>query len=346
MKVIVPCAGKSSRFPNMRPKWMLTHPSGDLMVKKVVEGLDAEPKDIVVTMLAEHEEKYSIIKGLKESLGSEIQVVVLDKQTSSQSETVYLTIKKLGLKEGFFIKDSDSLFESGPIEEKYNYVCYSDLQDYESINPGNKSYIKMNTQNIITDIAEKLAISRFFNVGGYYFTSPLEYIKSYEELSKKYENKELYISHIIENMLGQGGVFFGKYVKKYTDWGTWAQWSEYKSRFRVLFVDVDGVVFQNGAQYHKPHWEDAKPIAKNVERIKALSQDERVQIFFVTARPESMRKMTEQRLESLGIRHSGLIMGCMHAKRILVNDFSATLPYPSCEAINILRDSEDLEKYI
>ena len=24
--LIVPIAGKSSRFPNIRPKWMLTHP--------------------------------------------------------------------------------------------------------------------------------------------------------------------------------------------------------------------------------------------------------------------------------------------------------------------------------
>lgn len=29
MKLIVPCAGKSSGFPNMRPKWMLTHPEGE-----------------------------------------------------------------------------------------------------------------------------------------------------------------------------------------------------------------------------------------------------------------------------------------------------------------------------
>ena len=30
MNLIIPMAGKSSRFPNMRPKWMLTHPQETL----------------------------------------------------------------------------------------------------------------------------------------------------------------------------------------------------------------------------------------------------------------------------------------------------------------------------
>lgn len=34
--LIIPCGGKSSRFPNMRPKWLLTHPDGQLMIQKAV----------------------------------------------------------------------------------------------------------------------------------------------------------------------------------------------------------------------------------------------------------------------------------------------------------------------
>jgi hypothetical protein len=37
MHLIVPIAGRSTRFPGMRPKWMSTHPPGDMMV---VEALD------------------------------------------------------------------------------------------------------------------------------------------------------------------------------------------------------------------------------------------------------------------------------------------------------------------
>ena len=38
--LIVPCAGRSSRFPNNRPKWSLTHPNGNLMLTESLFGLE------------------------------------------------------------------------------------------------------------------------------------------------------------------------------------------------------------------------------------------------------------------------------------------------------------------
>ena len=38
--LIIPCAGRSTRFPNSRPKWSLTHPYGDLMFIQSIKGLD------------------------------------------------------------------------------------------------------------------------------------------------------------------------------------------------------------------------------------------------------------------------------------------------------------------
>ena len=38
--LLIPAAGKSSRFPNMRPKWMLTHPNGNMMFVESISGLD------------------------------------------------------------------------------------------------------------------------------------------------------------------------------------------------------------------------------------------------------------------------------------------------------------------
>ena len=40
--LIIPCAGKSSRFPNMKPKYMLTHPDGKLMIEKAMENINLE----------------------------------------------------------------------------------------------------------------------------------------------------------------------------------------------------------------------------------------------------------------------------------------------------------------
>lgn len=347
MKLIVPCAGKSSRFPNMRPKWMLNHPDGDMMVAKAISQLNVPSKDVIIVILKEHEEQYDVIKGLKNNISNEINVVVLDEPTKSQSETIYLALKKAGVNESFLIKDSDNMFKIEKPNENYNYVCYSDIHNYEDINPGNKSYIKLNEQGIIVDIVEKKIISSFFNVGGYYFKNPEKFISTFEKLSRTAEQKELYISHVIQEMIAnQNEVFLAKQVENYFDWGTLKEWQKYQQKFRTFFFDIDGILFENAAQHFKPRWGDKGPIKENAELIKSLSQDPYTQIFFITSRPESYRQLTEKQLNDLGIKHEGIIMGCFHAKRVIVNDFSSTTGYPTCEAIHILRDSEDLKKYI
>ncbi len=347
MKVIIPCGGKSSRFPNMRPKWMLTHPEGDMMIKKAIEGLKAKESDIIITILKEHEDQYDIIKGLKDNLGSSIKVIILDNPTKSQAETVYLTIKKANLNESFFVKDSDNTFSFELKDENINYVCYSDIHEYTEINPGNKSYIKMNDQNIIIDIVEKKIISSFFNVGGYHFRNPTLFIESFERINNMGRNSELYVSHIIQDLIAnRKEVFFGKKVENYFDWGTADEWRKYTKRFRTFFFDIDGILFENASQHFKPRWGETLPIKENLEIIKKLSEDPYAQIYFITSRPEKYRKLTETKLKELSIKYYGLLMGCLHAKRIIVNDFSNTTGYPTCEAINILRDSEDLKKYI
>jgi len=345
MKVILPCAGKSSRFPEMRPKWMLTHPDGDLMVKKAIDGLKGiQNKDIIITILKEHEEKYGISNGLRENIGKDIQIIILDHPTSSQSETIYLTIKKAKINESFLVKDSDNTFEV-EVPAENNYICYSDLQNYDEINPANKSYLAINNQGIIVDFVEKKIISTTFNVGGYFFKSCKKFIEIYEKLSK-INLHELYLSHIVEQMIMEGEIFLGKEVKNYHDWGTLKDWQRYRQKFKVYFFDIDGVFLKNSAQYHFPLWKDAEWLKENLKTLKELSENPCIQIYFVTSRPEKYRKILEEKFKKENIKYSQLIMGCNHAKRVIVNDFSNTSVYPSCESINIPRDSEELRKYL
>lgn len=58
--LILPVSGKSSRYPGMRPKWLLTMPDGKLMIEKCVELLDLTKfSRIIVIALSEHVNKYS-----------------------------------------------------------------------------------------------------------------------------------------------------------------------------------------------------------------------------------------------------------------------------------------------
>jgi NDP-sugar pyrophosphorylase family protein len=122
MKVIVPCCGSSSRFPGQPPKWMLPAHDGRPMLRLAIAGLEMSLDDLVVTILAEHEATYSVIAGLEKAFGRPIKVVALEERTKSQSETVACTLRKLGLEEPFFVKDSDGVFNLDGLEDRKSVV--------------------------------------------------------------------------------------------------------------------------------------------------------------------------------------------------------------------------------
>ena len=68
--LIIPVAGQFSRFPNMRPKWLMTMPDGSIMLEKSVSKFEVSLFDkIYVVALKEHIEKHTnknlLIKSLK-----------------------------------------------------------------------------------------------------------------------------------------------------------------------------------------------------------------------------------------------------------------------------------------
>ena len=66
MNLIIPMAGKSTRFPELRPKWMLTHPNGNFMALESILGFDLSLfNNIYFVYLKEHEEKYHFRKGFQ-----------------------------------------------------------------------------------------------------------------------------------------------------------------------------------------------------------------------------------------------------------------------------------------
>ena len=55
-----------------------------------------------------------------------------------------------------------------------------------------------------------------------------------------------------------------------------------------------------------------------------------------------MQDITLSELNEKGILYDELVMGLPHCKRVIINDFANSNPYPSCEAINISRNSDNL----
>jgi len=343
--LIVPMAGKSSRFPGSRPKWMLTHPkSGRFMGIESVTGLKLGLFDqIKFVCLKEHEKKHGFLKGFTEELrengiGDRSEILLLDKPTASQSETVVVAIRRLGVEGFVFVKDSDSFFRYDPAPGG-NQVAYFDLSDCEAISPGSKSYVQTDSNGMLTNIVEKKVISPLFSVGGYGFESAEELCGTFDKVSSMGAEGEIYISHLIFEMLLSGSKFSSRRVEDYKDWGTIEDWRRYTRQYRCLFMDIDGVLLTN-TSVHFSNLGEGAPVRDNIEFLESLRRAGKTTVFLTTSRPESHREATEAELKAKGIGYDRLLMGLPHCQRVVVNDFSPSNPHPSCSAVNIRRDED------
>lgn len=348
--LIVPMGGKSSRFPDMRPKWMLTHPmTNRFMVTEAISGLNLDFFDsIYFVFLSEHEKTYKFFDGFLLELDNfgiseKSKCVFLKEQTSSQSETVYNCIKISGIEGFIFIKDSDGYYECN-LHSDSNQIAFFDLNDMDDINARTKSYIELDINRMVTNIVEKKVISSTFSVGGYGFESASDFCTTYEKI-RDFEG-ECYVSNVIFEMMLSGSRFNGLPTRNFKDWGTLKEWEKYKNQYTCLFVDIDGTLITNSSVHFPPYVGQGEPLTNNIKHLNSLHKSGKSKIILTTSRPKHLRNLTIQELDEKGVLYDELIMGLPHCKRIIINDFAKSNSYPSCESINIPRNSNNLSDFL
>ena len=275
-------------------------------------------------------------------LRAKSNVVLLPEQTDSQSETVYTFLSGYELDGFIFIKDSDGFYRCD-VEER-NQVAYFDLNDMDDINARTKSYVDLDVNDVVTNIVEKKVISSTFSSGGYGFADAKEFCKTFEKLQDM--DGECYISHIIFEMMLSGSTFYGTKTTDFKDWGTLDAWNKYKSQYKCLFVDIDGTLITNSSHHFPPYTGSGEPIEDNIDLLAELHEQGKARIILTTSRPERLRQLTIQELQTKGIPFDDLVMGLPHCQRIVINDFARSNPYPSCSAINIPRNENNLTEFL
>jgi len=348
--LVLPIAGQSTRFQDVRPKFLLIHPNGNLMITEAIRGLDLSQFDkILVIGLIEHQNKYNFRTAIIDEFTHELyipkeKIIILEIQpTNNQPTTIYKGLQLANITEGsILIKDCDNYFE---LNSKYenNFIAVSDLHKFKEINASNKSYINIGKNNTITNIVEKEVIGNLFCCGGYYFDDVTQFKHYYEEL-KEYSN--LYISHIIYKMILDKHLFMVEETNNYIDWGTLEDWLNYTSKFKTIFVDLDGILVYNSSRHIAPTWGQSNPIQENIDIINKLYDSGFAYIVITTSRLESNKELTLLQIQNYGIRYNKLIMGLPHCQRILINDYSKTNPYPSAVSINLERNNSTLSNLL
>jgi histidinol phosphatase-like enzyme len=106
---------------------------------------------------------------------------------------------------------------------------------------------------------------------------------------------------------------------------------------KTIFLDIDGCIL-----YHKGNLSNQmllKPelLSNVIEKLNEW-EAEGHKIILITGRKESMRNLTENQLEKLGIFYDQLIMGINRGERILINDFKSNSNCAMATAINVERN--------
>lgn len=226
MEIIIPCAGLSTRFPNMKPKYLLIGANNKLMLENVIENITGK-YNITVILLREHVINFNAQQILEKTFGNRIKIVILENPTSGPADTVYQGVvqSSIDTKDSILIKDCDSFYNTAIINGNAVYVAKID-KNPNIHNLIAKSFTISNDQGIIHTVVEKQIVSNSFCAGGYQFETAKKYLKAFEQIKHKITS-EIFVSNIVDYLITSNEVFVEQEVTNYVDVGTLDDWNRF-----------------------------------------------------------------------------------------------------------------------
>jgi CTP:molybdopterin cytidylyltransferase MocA len=76
MEIIVPAAGLSTRFPNMKPKYLLRDSDGVMMIRKAISPYLMN--HITIGILQKHVEEYDALNELAAEFGNTVEFFIFN----------------------------------------------------------------------------------------------------------------------------------------------------------------------------------------------------------------------------------------------------------------------------
>lgn len=351
--LIIPAAGSSSRFPGVRPKWLLSHPDGRLMLEHSIAGVLDKFDRAIIAVTRPVYETYSINRMLLSMFSTKVTPFVVDGPTNGPADTVYQTLVGNKVSGSFAVRDTDSAIAIEVDDELGNAVAYVSLNKFDVSRIAAKSYIVCNSEGAILDIVEKKVVSDKVSTGFYSFESAEKYNEWYQGVSRalahnpKEDNVEIYVSNVIQHAIFSSPDIFFKAIecRKFRDYGTIQEWHTEQANYSTYVCDFDGVLVKNSGKFGEPNWDsEFIPLERNLKIIRK-KQAMGAQVIIMSSRPEKFRSRITDFLEREEIKCHAIVLDCNHAPRVLINDFAPSNPWPSATAVSVPRDG-DLSLYL
>ena len=210
MKVVMPIAGRGSRFTNVGikiPKPLIPV-LGKPMVQRAVESIPFVPlKDYIFIAQKDHQKKFGLGDKLKELFGKDVKIIYINKVTEGAACTVLLAEDLINTNEDLLLMDTDHYFKATlekAIEEKELEV--SGIIPVHLSNDPKWSFTKIDRKGDVIEVAEKKPISKYANVGSYYFSRGKDFVWAAKKMIKKNirVNNEFYVAPVYNQLVNDG----------------------------------------------------------------------------------------------------------------------------------------------
>ena len=224
LNVLIPMAGLGSRFRDagyVFPK-PLVEVDGKPMIQAVVESLGV---NAIYTYIVQkdHYEKYNL-SYLLNLITPNCNIVQVDGITEGAAVTCLLAKTHIDNDHPLIMANSDQIVEWNSRQFIYDLMTKNadgGIATFKSTHP-KWSYAKVNSEGLVTEVAEKKPISDLATVGIYYWKHGSDFIKYAEQMIAKdiRTNNEFYVCPVFNEAIEDGKRVFTNDIKKMWGVGT------------------------------------------------------------------------------------------------------------------------------
>jgi len=206
--LLIPMAGAGSRFQEKgykEPK-PLINVFEKPMIDWVINNFHTDIVEKYVFIIRkEHNQKYDVANHLKKVTNNNCDIVEIDYLTEGAACTTLLAEKYINNDSPLLLANSDQ-FVLWDSTKFFNHASQFDgsILTFESVHP-KWSYAKVDSDNLVLEVAEKKPISTHATVGIYYWKSGKEYVSFAKQMIEKNirTNNEFYVCPVFnEAILG------------------------------------------------------------------------------------------------------------------------------------------------
>lgn len=184
LNILLPCAGAGSR---LRAKHHLPKPlidiSGKTMIQRVVESLNIDANYIFIVQ-KEHYDQYNLGAYLK-LIVPDCTILCTDGLTDGAACTSLLAENLINNDKHLLIANSDQLLDWDSSDFMYRMLSSNTdggILTFKRENDPKWSYVKLNEQGYVVELAEKKPISDTATIGLYYWNKGSDYVKSAKDM--------------------------------------------------------------------------------------------------------------------------------------------------------------------